>query len=216
MDSERATRWDGRYAAGDAPWDTGRVDRCLERIVSRFGIAPCSALEVGCGTGTNAIWLAELGFRVTAVDVSPLAVSAAKRKVAECGADISIRLGDILADTVPGGPFGFAFDRGCFHSHGTPEERGAFAEAIAKLLQEEGLWFSLIGSTDGPPREVGPPRLSASEVATAAEPFFEILALESSVFDSDQPSPARAWACLMRKRGKRGATEQLSISNVEM
>ncbi len=200
MTSERANHWDGRYAAGDAPWDTGRVDGNLPRIISRFDIAPCSALEVGCGTGTNAIWLAEHGFRVKALDVSPLAIAKAEKKTREHNPGVTFDLGDILHDTVPGAPFGFVFDRGCLHSHDTPEERLAFAERVANLLVEKGLWFSLIGSTDGPPREVGPPRLSAVEVVAAVEPFFEILLLESSIFDSDQPDPACAWACLMQRR----------------
>ncbi len=200
MPSERAEHWDERYAAGDAPWDTGRVDRSLPRVLSRFDIAPCAALEVGCGTGTNAIWLAEQGFRVTSTDVSPLAIAEAETKTRKHNPGVTFRLGDILHDSVFGAPFGFVFDRGCFHTYKTAEERAAFAETVAGLLIDGGLWFSLIGSTDGPPREVGPPRLSAAEVVATAEPFFEILSLESSVFDSDQPEPARAWACLMRKR----------------
>jgi len=200
MTSERANHWDGRYAAGDAPWDTGRVDCNLPRILSRFDIAPCTGLEVGCGKGTNAIWLAEQGFRVTAIDVSPLAMAEAEKKAREHGSDVTFHVGDILCDAVAEAPFGLVFDRGCFHSHDTPEERRAFAKTVADLLVEGGLWFSLIGSTDGPPREVGPPRLSAVEVVAAVEPFFEILLLESSIFDSDQPDPACAWACLMRKR----------------
>jgi methyl halide transferase len=201
MTPERADHWDGRYAVGDVPWDTGRVDGSLSRILRRFDIAPCAALEVGCGTGTNAIWLAEQGFRVTATDVSPLAVDAAGKKIAACGADVTVRLGDVLCDPVAGGPFGFVFDRGCFHTHGTPEERARFAETVAALLGDGGYWLSLIGSKDGPPRDVGPPRLSAADVVAAVEPFFEILSLESSSFDSDQPDPPRAWACLLRKRG---------------
>ncbi len=67
--------WNERYATGDLPWDTGRHDRCLEKLVSTGAVEPCRALELGCGTGSNAIWMALQGFDVSAVDLSPLAIS---------------------------------------------------------------------------------------------------------------------------------------------
>lgn len=58
------------------------------------------------------------------------------------------------------------------------------------------MWLSLIGSTEGPPRDVGPPRRSAREVALAIEPALEIVELLSAKFRED----AKAWFCLSRKR----------------
>jgi hypothetical protein len=59
------------------------------------------------------------------------------------------------------------------------------------------LWLSLIGSTEGPPREVGPPRLSAREVTLAIEPAMEIIELRSAEFGGID---AKAWFCLSRQR----------------
>lgn len=195
-----SANWDERYRTGDLPWDTQRLDKNLERVVAEHPIEPCAALEIGCGTGTNAIWLARRGFQVTALDVSPVAIGMGREKASLAGAAVEFLAADVLADDIPGAPFGFAFDRGCFHSFSEPEERLACAGAVAGRLAEGGLWFSLIGSTDGPDRETGPPRRSARDIAEAAEPFFEILSLSTTHFDSDQSEPPRAWACLMRKR----------------
>jgi len=194
------TRWDERYRTGDLPWDTGRHDGNLERALAEGVVAPCAALEIGCGTGTNAIWLARAGFRVTALDVSAPAVDMARDKAAAEGADVEFLVTDILTDPVPSAPFGFVFDRGCFHSFDEPAERSTFARAVWGALADDGLWLSLIGSTDGPDREIGPPRRSLADIAAAVEPLFEILSARTTRFDSDQPDPPRAWACVMRKR----------------
>ena len=78
-----------------------------------------------------------------------------------------------------------------------PEERQRFAAHVAAELAPEGLWLSLIGSTEGPPREVGPPRRSAHEVTFAIEPALEIVELRTAEFSGIN---AKAWFCLSRQR----------------
>ena len=57
--------------------DTGFPEKSLIETVADYDIAPCSVLEIGCGTGTNAIWLTEQGFKVAASDISEVAISQA-------------------------------------------------------------------------------------------------------------------------------------------
>jgi len=189
--------WNESYASGQLPWDTGEPEPLLVEFVTAGAVGPGPALEIGGGTGTNAIWLAEHGFDVLAVDVSPLAVERANAK--KEGRDLRCRFAafDFLAAPPPGGPFQFVFDRGCFHVFDEPDERYAFAAQVAAALRPDGLWLSLIGSTEGPPREVGPPRRSAREVALAIEPVLEILELRSAEF---RGHGAKAWFCLSRRR----------------
>jgi hypothetical protein len=104
---------------------------------------------------------------------------------------------DFLAETPEGGPFQFVFDRGCFHVFDEPDERQLFAAQVAAILAPGGLWLSLIGSTEGGPRDVGPPRRSAREVILAIEPALEILELRSAEFHDHG---ANAWFCLSRRR----------------
>jgi SAM-dependent methyltransferase len=189
--------WDESYASGELPWDTGEPEPLLVEFVTSGGIRPTPTLEIGAGTGTNALWLAERGFNVVGIDVAPLAVERANAKLD--GRDLSCRFQtlDILAAEPLDGPFHFVFDRGCFHVFDEPEERARFAARIAAALVPGGLWLSLIGSTEGGPREVGPPQRSAREVALAIEPALEIVELRAAEF-SDHG--AKAWFCLSRRR----------------
>ena len=203
MTEHSHTNFESRYVDGDLPWDTGRHDRNLEKTLMVRNIGPCAALEIGCGTGTNAIWLAQQGFQVTAVDIAPTAIEKARAKAEAGGVTVAFHTVDFLQQPVSGAPFGFVFDRGVFHGMESTEDRAAFAAAVAGHLQPEGLWLSFIGSTDGGRRDIGPPRRSAMDIVLAAEPLFEILVLAAGHFDSDQEAPPQNWACLMRKRTSR-------------
>jgi 2-polyprenyl-3-methyl-5-hydroxy-6-metoxy-1,4-benzoquinol methylase len=68
-----ASRWNENYAQGFMPWDTGVPDPMLIQVVESGSLPVGRALDVGCGTGTNAIWLAQHGYEVYGVDVAPLA-----------------------------------------------------------------------------------------------------------------------------------------------
>jgi SAM-dependent methyltransferase len=191
--------WNDHYAAGHAPWDTGKPDPMLTAFVAAGRVAPGRTLEVGAGTGTNAIWLAEHGFDVLGIDISPLAVDAARANLAGRPVRCRFETRDFLTAPLDEAPFAFVFDRGCFHVFDEPQERATFAARVAAALAPGGSWLSLIGSTEGAAREVGPPRRSARDIAEAIEPSLEIVELSSAEF-TDGPAPARAWICLARRR----------------
>src|SRR5215831_16981571 len=106
--------WNERYASGELPWDTGHPEPLLVEFVTSGGVTPTRTLEIGAGTGTNALWLAERGFDVLGVEQAT-----AKMK----GRDLHCRFAtlDFLAAPAPDGPFNFIFDRGCFHVFDEPE-----------------------------------------------------------------------------------------------
>jgi SAM-dependent methyltransferase len=189
--------WNESYASGELPWDTGEPEPLLVEFVNSGLIAPTQTLEIGAGTGTNAIWLAERGFDMLGIDVAPLAVERANAKLDGHGLRCRFATLDFLHTSPPDGPFGFAFDRGCFHVFDEPEERARFAAQVAAALVPGGLWLSLIGSTEGPPREDGPPCRSAREVVIAVEPALEIVELRAAEFRTHD---AKAWFCLSRRR----------------
>ncbi len=189
--------WNESYASGNPPWDTGKPEALLVEFVTSRGIAPARTLEIGAGTGTNAIWLAERGFDVLGVDVSSLAVEIARAKIKKHNLRCRFETLDFLGVSVPDGSFQFVFDRGCFHVFDEPAERECFAAGVAAVLEPGGLWLSLIGSTEGTARDVGPPRRSAREVALAIEPALEIVELRSAEFRGND---AKAWFCLSRQR----------------
>ena len=193
-------RFENRYRAGDTPWDHGVPDTNLIDTVKGRPVHPCKALDIGCGTGMNAIWLARQQFAVTACDISRTAIELAIKQSTRLEADCTFLVADFLRDRIPDSPFGFVFDRGCLHTVKDREDRLLFAANVSSCLETGGLWLTLTGNADEPEREVGPPRLTATELVAVAEPLFEILSLTAGHFGSDQPDPPRAWIGLMRKR----------------
>jgi SAM-dependent methyltransferase len=189
--------WNESYASGEPlPWDTGAPDPLLVEMIESRVIAPGRTLEIGCGTGTNAIFLAEHGFDVLGVDISEVAVDRARAKAhGRCRFDVI----DFLVAGPTDGPFQFVFDRGCFHVFDDGNERARFAQKVAGELVEHGVWLSLIGSTEGAPRDEGPPRRSARDVMAAVEPAMEIVQFRSTEF-SVYEKQLKSWLCLSRKR----------------
>ena len=189
--------WNESYASGELPWDTGEPEPLLVEFVTSGRVQPTQTLEIGAGTGTNAVWLAERGFEVLGIDVAPLAVEQAIAKSKDRELPCHFVTLDILATSPPQGPFHFVFDRGCFHVFDEAEERARFAGRVAAALAPGGLWLSLIGSTEGAAREVGPPRRSARDISLAIEPVLEIVELRAAEF---RGHGAQAWFCLSRRR----------------
>lgn len=182
------------------PWVHNAPDFNLVETVENWPIKPCKTLEMGCGTGVDAIWLASQHFDVTACDASEIAIDTALKNHTEGYDNCRFHLLDCLHDTIPGAPFGFIFDRGYFHSYKTQKGRKEVVGRIAELLETNGLWLSISGSADGPERETGPPRLSATQIMKAVENHFRVLSFQASHFGNEESNPAHAWIFLLRKR----------------
>ncbi len=194
--------WNDRYVNQDLPWDSGFPAPELVNTVESLNLSG-SVLELGCGTGTNAIWLSQNGFDVTAGDISPDAIEMAKRKATKENLDgkIDFKVLNVLnMGQLNTKNFNFVFDRGCFHSI-EDEKRNVFVEVIYENLKSEGLWLSLCGNADDPRHEEGPPKLTANEIVEVVEPRFEIHHIKSIRF-RDQEDGHRAWSCLFKRRSK--------------
>ena len=83
-------------------------------MVESGQIKPSRTVEIGCGIGSDAIYLASRGFDVTVIDIAPTALDIAARKGEQAGAQITWLLADILNPLVLE-PFDVAYDRGCYY-----------------------------------------------------------------------------------------------------
>jgi 2-polyprenyl-3-methyl-5-hydroxy-6-metoxy-1,4-benzoquinol methylase len=193
-------KWEERYEQKKTPWDTGRPDSHLMRLVTGWPKFKGKVLEVGCGTGSNAVWLAEQGLRVTGMDISSKAIKLAKQRAKDKGVKCHFLAEDFLNRQLEGRQFALLIDRACFHVMGDNERRKLFVQQAAACLEPGGLWFCMAGNSDQINEGEGPPRLSATQICTAVEPAFEILRLESCQFDSSLSLSMRFWLCLMRVR----------------
>src|SRR5260221_10156924 len=89
--------WDDRYRSGDTPWDTGRPSSELQRVLAEEKVPAGRAIDLGCGTGANAVWLAQQGFDVTGVDISPLAIERANARAQAAGVSCRFLVADLSA-----------------------------------------------------------------------------------------------------------------------
>ena len=99
MSDEQA--WDERYQESDRIW-SGNPNVVLVAEVS--GLPPGRALDLGCGEGADAVWLARRGWRVTAADISGVALKRAAEHAAEAGVEVDWQQHD-LEKTFPAGTF---------------------------------------------------------------------------------------------------------------
>lgn len=194
--------WNTRYVQGDTPWERGLPSRELGRVLDEWQIAPCRALEMGCGTGSDAVYLAGRGFDVTAFDLAPLAIERAAARAGQAGVTLKLLAGDYrsLADLGP--PYAFVFDAGFYHCV-RREGLGDLLAFVERITRSGSLWLSLLGNANDPqPQDRGPPRLGAAELCGELEPLFALVQLREIHFESTQLDARRplAWSALWRRR----------------
>jgi cyclopropane fatty-acyl-phospholipid synthase-like methyltransferase len=122
---------------GFTPWDTGTVPDELTKLVEGDGaLAAGRALDIGCGTGTQSVYLAKHGWQVTGVDVVERPLRKARARAAAGDAPVQWLLGDVtrLAELGLEPGYGLLFDRGCFHGLNA-QQRAAYAAGITALAE---------------------------------------------------------------------------------
>jgi SAM-dependent methyltransferase len=148
------------------PWDSGRTP---PELLTYLKDRPAGrALDLGCGTGTNVITLARLGWQVTGVDFAPRAIARARRKAAQAGVRVDLRVGDVTRLEGIAGPFDFALDLGCYHGLSEPE-MGAYFRQLDRVLAPGGIWF--LYAFLRPPQTISPPGLSPVDLERISTRF---------------------------------------------
>lgn len=166
----RATYQESPY--DELPWfEPGPSPQVQLAVESGFLLKGGSVLDIGCGAGSNLLYLARNGFSVHGVDLSPGAVAAARSRAAEAHLEIQVQEGDALALPFPDASFDALIDNGCFHT--IPLGRRArYAEEVHRVLRREGRFvLSWVAREHVGPR--GPRhRPSLREVTTLLESRF--------------------------------------------
>jgi len=132
------------------PWNLEEPPELLVDLVRTGRIAPCEAVDVGCGAGNYAVWLAEQGFRVTGIDISPMAIELAAKLARERGVNCRFLEGDLTSDQ-PGleDSFDFGYDWEVLH-HVFPAKRAAFVDNVHRILRPGARHLSVCFSEDDP------------------------------------------------------------------
>jgi SAM-dependent methyltransferase len=178
------------YRTGRTPWDTGITPpEVIDLIEGPDGLATGSALDLGCGTGTNVRYLAEHGWTAVGVEADPRAYASARERLRDV-AHADVHLGDVTRlDRVPvDGPFDLALDIGCFHSIAS-RRRAAYADGVARRTREGGHLFVWAFARAGSVGLGASPREMRDRFAPAFEPVGRI---------AGTTPPGAAWYLLRR------------------
>jgi SAM-dependent methyltransferase len=187
-----------RYARGETPWDSGKPSEELLRVLDAEKFRGSSVLEFGCGTGTNAIALAQRGYHVTAVDIVEQAISAARERARTAAVDVDFRVADTLKDDL-GGPYDILFDRGVYHCLRTVD-MARFQVFLKKTTRNGSWWLSLAGNAREN-TDPGPPVVSEEEIRAELGPLFDFIELREFRFTSkDDKFRPLGWSILMRRK----------------
>jgi 2-polyprenyl-3-methyl-5-hydroxy-6-metoxy-1,4-benzoquinol methylase len=193
--------WDPLYAREDPdrlPWTWQVLDPDVAAALDGIGPLEGRVLDLGTGSGTQAIALARRGLEVVATDLSAAAIEKARRRAAEAGVTVDFRVDDILETELPPG-FAAILDRGCFHVL-APESRPRAVDAMRRLLDPAGWLFLKTFSIlqDGPG---GPHRFTRSEILALFEPWFEPVAIADTTYQGTlSPFPKALFAVFRRVR----------------
>jgi SAM-dependent methyltransferase len=155
--------WDASYRDGPAPWDIGRPQPAIVRLVSEGGFAG-AVLDAGCGTGENALLLASLGLSVLGVDVAETALATAREKADDRGIEVEFVAADAFHLERLGRRFETVLDCGLFHTF-NGDERTQYVAGLASVTERDGTLYVLCFSDDGP--DTGPHPISQEELRAA-------------------------------------------------
>ena len=150
--------WDFAYRQGTPEWDSGIPSAELVSLVEGGIIKPCKVIELGCGTGADAVFLAEKGFEITAVESSPMAMERARTRAQRAHVLINFILNDVFDYTADGEQYDFVYDCGFYHFI-RKQELEAFLDMLWRITHPGSHYLAIAGS-DQETAEGGPPQVS--------------------------------------------------------
>jgi cyclopropane fatty-acyl-phospholipid synthase-like methyltransferase len=187
--------------ADKAPWDIPKPQPAFVEAADQI---TGSVLDAGCGTGENALFIAQRGQQVTGIDFLEVPIKRAKQKAAERGLSVNFLVMDALALKELPQVFDNVIDCGLFHVFSDADRR-KYVEGLATVLKPEGRLFVLCFS-DEEPGTAGPRRVAKSELQAA---FADGWAIESITPTRFEASPdfkqmfseggPKAWFVVVRR-----------------
>jgi SAM-dependent methyltransferase len=151
------------YRLGFVPWDGHPLATSLKQLIEGdTALTPGTALDLGCGTGDNSIYLVKHGWQVTGVDFVAKAVDKAKAKAAANNVDITFARADVtrLSSEGIGSNFGLIVDNGCLHGM-SQVDRDAYVREVTAVAAPDARLLLIEFITGG---SLGVPGIDPVEV----------------------------------------------------
>lgn len=174
----------------DIPWNVETPPQLLVELLNSGKVRPCKAIDLGCGAGNYAVYLASRGFDVTGVDISPTAIKLAKENAEKKGVKCNFFVADVLSELDKiNRTWDFAYDWGLLH-HISPQQRKKYIRNVHRILNRSAKYLSLCFSEkdtgfggSGKYRKTTLGSIlyfsSAHELRKLFQPFFHIIDLRT-------------------------------------
>jgi len=175
--------------AGTPPWDIGRPQPAFEALA---GDLSGRVLDIGCGTGEQALMAARRGLEATGIDASPAAIEIARRKARERGLTARFLVHDALDLASLDEKFDTVLDSGLFHCF-NDAGRAAYVESL-KSATAPGAHFFLLCFSEHQPGDFGPRRVTQAEIRQNFSRGWRVDSIEAAKLDINiDPQEIFAW-----------------------
>tara|TARA_B100001750_G_C15435881_1_gene560885 strand:- start:176 stop:802 length:627 start_codon:yes stop_codon:yes gene_type:complete len=186
---------------GKLPWDIGYHDKNLEKVFKDNRQESLSILELGCGTGNDAIWFAKKGFDVTAVDISERVINLAKEK-SKGISNIDYIIDDIFSFSTEK-KFDIIYDRECIHNN--QDELKVLFKKLNKILKDDGKIIILSGNPNnnffGPIEDIPcPTPMNISTIEMSSKNLFKIKLVEEIKMEQNSGNGSLGWLFILEKK----------------
>src|SRR5258706_7623951 len=117
-DADEVETWDSIYREGEhrERWHYRQPGQELVALVAGGVVRPCPSLDIGCGAGVEAVWLAAHRFKAHGIDLSPAAIRLAKARAKRARVRVDFRRADVRELPFAARSFGLVTDRSCLHT----------------------------------------------------------------------------------------------------
>jgi len=192
--------WNNLENMDQSHWEAGGPDHNLVTWFQQ-NLVPDQVLEIGCGTGSDSIWMATQGSEVSATDVSIKVLYEADRRAKQQNVNVDFIELDIVNDPIINKQFDLIYDRGCFHLYNFESDRVKFVQQISKLLKPTGVWLSLNASVESwDPDQPGRSAKPIGQIVNTIEPHLQLTSIKSTFLENPPQSVRSGWAILSQLR----------------
>lgn len=203
--SQITSDWNQRFAEDDTPWEDESYSTEMERLFAHFITPGSSVLEIGCSKGVNGVHLASMGYEYKGVDISSEAIRDARFLAKSKNSNAIFEKSDFMISSIEK-KYDVIFDKGLFHTFEEEKYRKQFLDKVIESLKPGGFWVNISGNKDHPDNEddaakYGYPRISASDIISIAEPFFQLHYLARCIYGAREGTANfLGWACVTQRR----------------